>query len=271
MFQYAAGKALSTRLNDDFYLDLRSYKNYQLHSYELRKMRISAYEAKSSHLRRWPNYLELPNRGLNRMGIKTHWYVEPAMAYDLNWSTLPKDRLISGNFQSEKYFSEISNTLKKEFLPKNSISRENLLLQQKILQSDSVMIHIRRGDYVTNAKTLEIHGVCGLDYYTNAMAMVESHISKPKYFVFSNDLIWAKKNLTSRHELNFVDGNAFEPVEDLRLMSSCRHHIIANSTFSWWAAWLSDVQESIVVAPKKWFATDRYYTGDIVPSRWSRI
>ena len=112
----------------------------------------------------------------------------------------------------------------------------------------------------------------GLDYYQKAIKYINDKVGDIQLFVFSNDILWAKENLKTDQEINFVDNNTEENgYEDMRLMSLCRHHIIANSSFSWWGDWLGTAEDKIVVAPKKWMANEQSGHEDIVPSEWIKI
>jgi len=135
-----------------------------------------------------------------------------------------------------------------------------------------VSLHIRRGDYVSNRSTLEIHGVLGIDYYVRALNLMEEKVKEPQIFVFSDDIPWARDNLKTNLPLQFIDHNGVEKnYEDLRLMSNCKNHIIANSSFSWWGAWLSSNSEKIVITPMNWFNQSNMDTRDLIPVSWYRI
>jgi hypothetical protein len=271
MFQYAAGMALARRLGVELLLDLRAFQNYTLHNYGLNKFQICAALADPVRLKRWPQWSIRPYKLAQRLGLPVKCYNEPSMGYDSRWSSSNPGTLISGNFQSEKYFIDIATILRKEFTLRQPMSGANIELSQKMQSTESVMLHVRRGDYVNNLQTLSIHGVCSLDYYHRAISQIRSQVNQPHFFVFSNDLAWAKEHLHMSDDVTFVQGNDSSPEIDMLLMSKCRHHILANSTFSWWGSWLSENLNNVVVAPNQWFATDRYYTGDIIPSRWTKL
>ncbi|MDD2505652.1 MAG: alpha-1,2-fucosyltransferase, partial [Bacilli bacterium] len=135
--------------------------------------------------------------------------------------------------------------------------------------SDS--LHVRRGDYVLNSTTNKVHGTCGINYYNKAIDIVTKENPEAVFFVFSDDCDWARNNLKINHEKYFIDFNGKENChEDIRLMSLCKHNIIANSSFSWWGAWLNNNKNKIVVAPKKWFNV-KINTKDLVPENWIKI
>ncbi len=136
----------------------------------------------------------------------------------------------------------------------------------------SVSLHIRRGDYVSNKVTNQVHGVCDLNYYSHAISYIAERISNTHLFVFSDDPEWAKGNLKTEIPTFFVDNNrADKDYEDLKLMRQCKHNIIANSSFSWWGAWLNQNAGKIVIAPKKWFNDKSINTKDLIPEKWIRL
>ena len=125
---------------------------------------------------------------------------------------------------------------------------------------------------MTDPVTKEFHGICSLEYYYNAIKKITEIVRKPHFFIFSDDIKWAQDNLKISYPATFVNHNADgKPFEDLRLMSLCKHHIIANSSFSWWGAWLSIDPDKIVFAPKEWFTDSGRNTDDLIPGSWHRI
>lgn len=133
-------------------------------------------------------------------------------------------------------------------------------------------LHVRRGDYVSDARTHATLGVCSLDYYRAAVRYIADHVEAPEFFVFSDDIAWAQANLELGHPCHYVDHNrGAESYNDMRLMSLCRHHIIANSSFSWWGAWLNPRADKVVVAPARWFAGGNRVVDDLFPPGWVRL
>jgi len=143
---------------------------------------------------------------------------------------------------------------------------------QQILAKESISLHIRRGDYVSNVYTNSVHGTCSLDYYQQAVTLLESKLNNPHFFIFSDDLAWAKEHLSFIENVTFVELDVNIPDHDeMFLMSQCLHHIIANSSFSWWGAWLNKNLDKIVIAPKRWFIDETYNTSDLIPDAWIRL
>lgn len=152
----------------------------------------------------------------------------------------PSDCFLHGYWQDPSYFDSLESLLREIFTVRGKPSSENARVLEDISASGtaSISLHVRRGDYVTLASANSWHGICGLEYYKAAVAHVSSRIAHPRYFVFSDDITWARDNLILPPNTVFVGHNTKKGEEDLRLMYSCSHHIIANSSFSWWGAWL---------------------------------
>jgi hypothetical protein len=179
---------------------------------------------------------------------------------------------LEGYWQSPKYFFDIKNIIGYEFTVKTGPDQVNKELMEKISQVEAVSVHVRRGDYVSNPATGNYHGVCSLDYYRTAVATITGRVRQPHFFIFSDDPAWAEKNLSVIGPKTVIERNGPERGhEDMRLMSLCRHHIIANSSFSWWGAWLCEKTDKIVISPKRWFKKEDIDTKDLVPESWIRI
>lgn len=180
--------------------------------------------------------------------------------------------ILQGYWQSFRYFSDYRTTLLQEFAPRNPIESHTRNLIAEFESQEAVAVHIRRGDYVTNPVASSIHGTCNLNYYTNAAHLIAERISNPRFYVFTDDPAWARSNLSLPGSTRVIDENlGHRDFEDLWAMSRCRHFIIANSSFSWWGAWLSDSPQKIVIAPAKWFNIDNCPVGDRIPSDWIRL
>lgn len=169
-----------------------------------------------------------------------------------------------GTFESDKYFSPIRNILLKEFTPKLPILERNGALYKIIEKTNSVAISIRRGDFLS----ISAHNVCTKNYFERAILKAKEDIPNPVFFFFSDDIDWVKKNVRVENDCYYESGN--DPVwETLRLMYSCKHFIISNSTFNWWAQYLGRYPEKKVYAPKKWYNSN--YIPDIFQSNWTLI
>jgi hypothetical protein len=192
--------------------------------------------------------------------------------YDCRILNTPKNVYLDGYWQSEKYFREIKDVIRSEFQVKYPQDTKSQEIGKVISSTQSVSVHVRRGNYASNPRVNSHHGTCAVEYYQECAKTIEGKLSSPHYFVFSDDIAWAKVNLDFHYPTTFVDHNdPSHDYEDLRLMSMCRHHIIANSTFSWWAAWLNANPDKIVLAPRQWLNDPAIDTRDLLPSNWIRV
>jgi hypothetical protein len=169
--------------------------------------------------------------------------------------------------------------LRKDFSLKGNITNKYLnTVKNDILNCNSVCVHIRRGDFLTNPT----HGFVGLEYIVSAMKKIKGKIDPEKignlgpsikFFIFSDDIEWCKSHIQSKEEIYFVmdSPNKEKSGIILEIMKNCKHFIISNSSFSWWAAWLSENPEKIVIAPKRWFHEFDADTCDLIPERWIKI
>ncbi|MFH1863761.1 MAG: alpha-1,2-fucosyltransferase [bacterium] len=177
---------------------------------------------------------------------------------------------LEGFWQSEEYFKDIRPILLKDFTLKKK-TNNFLKLKKLVSETNSVGIHFRRGDYVKRAVTGKYHGVLNFDYYRKAIEIINEKIKNPHFFVFSDDILWVKKNFITKQPVTFIGGShKLTNPEELILMSYCRNNIIANSSFSWWGAWLNRNRHKIVLAPKRWFRKKRAESG-IVPRTWIKV
>jgi hypothetical protein len=178
---------------------------------------------------------------------------------------------LDGYWQSEKYFVDIRTILLNELTLKSKIDDINKRFTNRMLDSQSVSIHIRRGDYVSDQNNYKLFGVLGLDYYNKSIKYMLEKVNNPEFFVFSDDPDWAEKNIKINAPLIFIKHNSLKNYEDIRLMSSCKHHIIANSSFSWWGAWLGSNNDKIVIGPSVYYRGAEYKDSDRMPIDWIRM
>ena len=164
-----------------------------------------------------------------------------------------KNSYLNGYWQSIKYFEGSENDIKKDFRFKNQLDNKNLEILNEIENSNSISIHIRRGDYMS-PENYNMYGcIATPTYYKKAIKVIEEKVENPTFFVFSNDMDWVKKNIQINSRVFYIDINSGNgSYKDMQLMSNCKHNIIANSSFSWWGAWLNENKNKIVIAPKKW-------------------
>lgn len=160
---------------------------------------------------------------------------------------------MDGWWQSINYFENIKMDLKKDFTFKNKLDLKNERILKIIKESESVSLHIRRGDYMDEHNFKLYGNIATEEYYKNAIQIIKSRVEDPTFFIFSNDMEWVKNNLNIDSKVEYIDINyGADSYKDMQLMSNCKHNIIANSSFSWWGAWLNNNKNKIVIAPKKW-------------------
>lgn len=275
MFQYAYIKALSLKNKTEFQIDINSFKKYKLHKYCLdffsienkysNKNKIPFYE-KINWNNKYIVFLKIILKKIN----KKH-YTEKQFNFDQEFLNI-KSWYIEWYFQTEKYFIDFENEIRKDFEFIIDPSKKNKKTIELINNCNSVSLHIRRWDYITNSNANSFHWTCNLEYYNKAIDIINKKIDNPIYFLFSDDIEWVKENLKIKSKSYYIDWNDSDNnYEDMRLMSLCKHNIIANSSFSWWWAWLNKNKEKIVIAPNKWFRNKDINYSDIVPGSWLKI
>jgi hypothetical protein len=208
----------------------------------------------------------------NQPYYKRPTVLEQFFHFDPNILKVSGHVYLDGYWQSERYFKDTEEIIRREFAIKRESDNANKQMADIIINTNAVSVHVRRSDYVNDTKTNETHGTCSLEYYREGTEIIARENPNPHFFVFSDDPIWVKRNLLINHRTTYVKHNdADKNYEDLRLMSLCKHNIIANSSFSWWGAWLNKNPEKIVIAPKAWFQTNERSSEDLIPVTWQRI
>jgi hypothetical protein len=279
MFQYAAGRALSLNRNTGFKLDISDLANYGLHQgFELQRVFECPVQIASGDdvqgILGWQTSTTV-RRVMARPALsifrRRGLIFEPHYHHWSGILDVPTDSYLFGYWQSEKYFREEARTIRADFTFKPPLSRINDALARQIGRQNAISLHVRRGDYANNPKTTATHGLCSLDYYRSAIKYVTDRVEAPSFYIFSDDPAWVKENIRLDFPCHYVDNNkGAESYNDMRLMSMCKHHIIANSSFSWWGAWLNPNPEKIVVAPQKWFANNNDVS-DLFPREWTLL
>jgi hypothetical protein len=278
MFQYAASLAIVRKSGAQLKLDTSNFQGYELHhGYELRRVfdintPIASREEVESILGWKSNsFIRKLYRRIFKGMVQSNYVIEPTFTYWANVYQLADMAYLEGYWQSEKYFAEIASEVRERFTFKVALEDKNLELSHLINTSNSVGLHVRRGDYVSNTANSKVYYQCSMDYYNRAIESVAKAVNNPVFFVFSDDIKWAKDNLNVDYEFVFIDHNRGEgSYVDMQLMSLCKHNIIANSTFSWWGAWLNTNPKKIVYSPKEWFVNGRS-SDDLIPEYWNRI
>jgi len=202
---------------------------------------------------------------------KDAFVVEPHFHYWPEINKAPRDCYLAGYWQSEKYFQDAEPIIREDFTFKIPMASRNEQIAEKIAQANAISLHVRRGDYVNNPHTKATHGICSPDYYRDAIGYMAKQIENPHFFIFSDDMPWVRSQMKLDFPCYYIEHNSgAESYNDMRLMSMCQHHIIANSSFSWWGAWLNPYPNKIVIAPRKWFANNSD-TDDLIPPGWIRL
>jgi hypothetical protein len=282
LFQYAAARYYSQRYGAELRIAIDSAWNAVSHGYPrpylLSHFSIPVPMRKRSFLD-WVFLLDQPWLGAASWPLKKALHVQVFREeYERRYDFLPdlpldpdvQTLFLVGYWQTSALVEEIASQLRIDLVFKEPAQGKNLDVLERIRGSENpVSLHIRRGDF-----TLAAEGKIALpmEYYYHAISVFKERIANPTIFVFSDDIPFAEKNLPRDMKAVFVKHNdAFAAHEDLRLMSSCRHHIIANSTFSWWGAWLNPLSNKIVIAPKHWYLTADSYYPNLLPSDWMLV
>jgi len=274
LFQYATARRLSIQHNVPLKLDKSGFQNYKLHNYSLNHFNILEDFATTKEIANYQNTI-LPQRALSKLlpyrfqkwVVERHYHFDPAIL------KLASDVYLDGYWQSERYFKDVEQVLRHELTIKTFPDHENERIANEILADEyAVSIHVRRGDYASNAVTNQIHGLTPLQYYSASISQIVKLIGIPSFYVFSDDHNWVRQNFAIDYPATYIDHNkADRNYEDLRLMSLCKHHIIANSTFSWWGAWLGSHPTKLVFSPKQWFNDPSKDVSDLIPSNWHQV
>lgn len=267
MFQYALGRKMSIKNNSLFKLDVSDYTSCNPRAYGLSHFNIieniaTVRESQNAKRLSW-----FKRKILRKFNV----------GFDPKILNKKDDIYLDGFWQSEKYFNDVEEIIRQDFKLRRKMSHSAEIMLDMIQNAEvSISIHIRRGDYVESSKTNEYHGTCSAEYYNKALILLaeklpKNDLAKIHLFVFSDDIEWVKKNLSFPYAATFVSNPSIPDYEELILMSRCSHHIIANSSFSWWGSWLNANPQKIVIAPKKWFDTKPNVYKDIAPNSWIKI
>lgn len=277
MFQYAAAKALALERQVDLALDLSFLNTEAGEQHTRRQLELNLLH--TNYKIATTSDVEIFKKGnrisdfISSVFRHTKLVNEKGFEYDTDFFSYPKRTYLNGFWQSEKYFAHIRSTLLEELVIKRAAPENVVAMKDRMTHSNSVSLHIRRGDYVTNKNAASFHGLTPLDYYYQAIRFVKQKtVQTPELFVFSDDIEWAKEHLKIEENCAFIDFNKNEnSIYDLYLMTQCRHNIIANSSFSWWGAWLNQNPDKIVIAPKQWFKSQELNTKDLIPAEWIQL
>jgi hypothetical protein len=285
MFQYAFAVHLAKKNNtsiiiDTVYLQDRTprrdftYRNYDLDIFKLTPCfsRLSRIASKVPIPILWLGMDVAMNKIENLVGTKKLLHEKNKKFDNSVIATAYKNVCIIGYWQSEKYFKENSDEVRKAFQFKTLLDGEAIQVGEKIQTKNSVALHVRRGDYITK-KVIKDMGETSISYYQDAIKYIAQHVNNPEFFIFSDDIEWCREHINLSFPTTYIEPSLAGPKAShhLQLMSLCKHNIIANSSFSWWGAWLNKNPHKIVIAPKKWYAYSREGEDDIIPQEWLKI
>jgi hypothetical protein len=273
MFQYAFGKKLSLKNSDVLKLEIDGLERANAigdiyRPFSLGAFNVTAEVATAEEVQQLKYPYGIISKGIRfitaRVLKKTYTLFDPTA---LTWKG---DRFLDGYWQSPDYFTDIRDTLLTEFTLKTPLSDAVTSYKKQIESSTSVSMHIRRGDYAKNPQVLLEFGICEASYYQKAMEHMRAITKNPTFFIFSDDIQWVQDNLSVPESAVFVQHPELKDVEELALMSMCAHNIIANSTFSWWGAWLNTNDDKVVIVPTPWFER-RPWDKNLIPTSWTLL
>lgn len=276
MFQYAFGRYLSIINNTELKLDVdfllersKNINGFVFRDFDLSIFNIKANFSSKNEVSDLITRSEFKplNIILNKLiGLKANYKVEQTLNYNPTAMKFEDNSYIDGYWQSENYFSPIKDLIKKEFSFKHPIQENCKILMGQINSTNSVCVNIRRADFVTNS----FHGTCDTSYYYSAEKVIKEQIKEPIFYVFSDEIEWCKRNLKFSVSTIFIEhkyaGTKFQ--DYLRLMSACKNFVIPNSSFAWWAAYLSLNESKIVIAPKRWNQAPNFNTESLTLNNW---
>lgn len=281
MFQYAIGQILAEKTSSHLLLDTSFFDDqikkpgftprqfeldvFNLHYTRASKEIIDSFISANSP-KRWQKLLGFSYKKSFR---------EIASKFEYQVLSLKPPLYLDGYFQSEKYFAGMEFLVRQTFSFPRLDDAEYANIINEMQSNQSVAVHFRRGDYVSDALTESFHGTCSLQYYKQAFNYIKGKSDTPHFYIFSDDIAWVEQQISDwDFNTTFIKGNAGSSSWiDMMLMSKCKHHIIANSSFSWWGAWLSGNGDSIKIAPQNWFNPEKakFDINDIVPSSWIKM
>ena len=290
MFQYAAARAVALRCNAPLILDAswlsgETERHFDLRPFRIRterpfalwpfRINVGILKSDPPHSR-WAVAFEHFAGRLNRR-FGTHKrgapiFRERPFQYDCRVQSLRAPVYMYGYFQSGKYFADWTDIISDDFQISDPPRPEAQALLDHIKASDAICMHVRRGDYVTDPAVNAFHGLCSIDYYHRGLRDVANNLARPECFVFSDDPAWVRENLMLDVPTTIVNIHGpHEAHEDLRLMAACHSYVIANSSMSWWGAWLGRRAGKRVVAPRQWFKASSRDARDLIPDDWVRL
>lgn len=278
MFQLAFAEVMRHIHQTRLFLDTSDYAQYSDRQYDMHCFMLGYAFARPLQLRRFREIAGRKQRIERYIANTIHGkgqVLKEQQNEQFRFNTTivrryPHDLYLDGYWQSYKYFIEHEDRIRALFRFKETIRLQNKAILDQTSQAQTVALHVRRGDYVHDQKANKVHGTCSLDYYQQAIELMKEKIPNPYFLIFSDDISWCKLSIRTGVSQYFVD-HSNQNWEDMQLMSMCQHQIIANSSFSWWAAWLNINPDKIIIAPKKWLSNKNIPTEDLLPQNWIKI
>lgn len=263
MFQYAFGRYLAIKYNTELLIDVAGFKNTN-RSYGLDVFEI---DCAIVDLISKEGFVSYDHNMMTQ--VTKNILFEKGMGFNREAYTVGDNVVLQGYWQSEKYFSTIAPVIRNDFKVRLSASDQNRETLAQIKEITSVCVHIRRGDMAYDPKIRDVHGLIPLTYYKYCMQQMVVSCNDPHFFIFTDDPIWVMNHTKVLSQpFTIIYWNQFRDYDDFRLMQNCKHHIIANSTFSWWSAWLCNNPDKIVVVPKQWIQDESRINPDLIPNEW---
>lgn len=274
-FQYAAARNVAARLGAPLFLDASHYLYIQNRALDLGKFRVRArflpdLLAKLFTRSEGGGPLRRRLEALANLGIRT--LDDQEQGYDPRVERLGWFSRLDGLWQSERYFAAVRPQLLEELEPRGPLPEAVRAFVRRVTDEPSIALHVRRGDLVTDPLYAETVGTLGPEYYREALTRLKARLPDGRVYVFSDDPAWCAQQLPAIFPTEVVSGRVTRsPVEDFAAMKACRHFVIANSTFSWWTAWLGRQADKQVIAPARFFRVPRAWEADLLPPSWERV
>lgn len=274
-FQYAIGRNLSLTSGHPVKYDTSWFATQMSRKYTLNQWNTKVDLASPEEVHALKKYQKIHGK-LSFLNIffssdDSVYIKEKDTNFDPRILTIQPPAYLDGYWQSEKYFLESESEIRSDFTFKNTLSGANQQLLNTLHSQTTVALHVRRGDYVNTRMGATVLGALDISYYQAAIRKIKEQAKNPMFVLFSDDIQWALDNIQFPSEPMITDSKTEnKDIEDFQIMSKCTHHIIANSSFSWWAAWLARTPPQMVIAPKNWFRIG-YSTHDLLPERWIQL
>lgn len=271
LFQYAAGKTLSVQHQSKLLLDVRAFDEYKLRNFDLAAFNINLQYATEEQITPFLSRTTFGKLRDNVFPMRLRKVYKPKhFHFDKKFFAAPSTIYLQGYWQSEKFFAPIKDEIREDIVLRPEHIGNILHIGRDIADKCAIAVHIRRGDY-NNSEALDMHGMLDQSYYKPAIQLIQDKYPDAIFYFFSDDINWAKQNLPVENAI-YVSGNLSKThLEDFYLMSQCKHNIIANSSFSWWAAWLNNNPGKTVITPKNWFNNGPKDLQDLIPEGWLKL